>query len=50
MKLKRFLLILVVLPLLLNGCGGKEDHVELPPPTPVQTEDPGTEDPGTEDP
>lgn len=51
MKLKRLLLILAVLPLLLNGCGGKEDHVEIPgPPEPVQTEDPGTEDPGTEDP
>ena len=49
MKLKRFLLILVVLPLLLNGCGGKEDHIEVPgPPAPIQTEDP--QDPGTEQP
>ena len=48
MKLKRFILILVVLPLLLNGCGGKDDHIE--PPAPVGIEDPGdtdTEDPGT---
>ena len=49
MKLKRFLLILVVLPLLLNGCGGKENHVELPGP-PIQTDPQDPQDPGTEQP
>ena len=37
MKLKRIFLLVVLMPLLLAGCGGKdpEGGGELPPPTPV---------------
>ncbi len=54
MKTSRFFTVLVILPLLLSGCGGK-DAPELPPPvikpdTPSTPSDPDTpEDPGTQD-
>lgn len=51
--MKKRLLTLIVLPLLLSGCGGKDSVIEPPAPVVPGTEEPGddgTEDPGTEDP
>ena len=45
MKLKKFILIFVFLPLLLC-CGGKENIVEVPPPTPIETDPPSGGDDG----
>ena len=40
MKLNRFILLAVLMPLLLNGCGGKEPVNELPPPVFGNEDDP----------
>lgn len=57
MTMKKTLLIFAILPLLLNGCGGKEPIVEPPAPVVVDPEDPedpddpeDPEDPGTDNP
>jgi hypothetical protein len=44
MKLNRFIVLAVLMPLLLNGCGGKEPVPELPPPPIVDP--PGSGDEG----
>ena len=49
MTMKRVLLIIAILPLLLNGCGGKEDVPELPAPVVVNPDPDPDPDPDNPD-